>query len=49
MKKTGNPGHRFGLLFGYTAKTDSQVCYLLEFTNVFCIRMVVKQVFRQPL
>lgn len=31
MKQAGGPGHRFGLLFGYTAKTDSQLCYLLEF------------------
>lgn len=30
MKKMGGPGHRFGLLlFGYTAKTDSQLWYLL--------------------
>jgi len=48
MKKTGGPGHRFGLLFGHTARTDSQVCYLLEFMNAFCIKMVVKQDFRWP-
>lgn len=45
MKQTGGPGHRFGLLFGYTAKTDSQLCYLLEFINVFCIGMIVKTSF----